>query len=84
MSGFQETKNIELLEVLAGTRPGERKKAAVRIEDLSEILQLRKMKSDSVTAAPTADQHNALVADIREIFTRLDAIALALQKRTIR
>lgn len=76
---------IEKLEVLDGSRRGNRDKAAVRIEDLRELLQIsNKLKSAQLTAAPTMADFNALQKDIEDISKRLNGVAMAIQKRMIR
>ncbi|CUX20304.1 MULTISPECIES: hypothetical protein [Agrobacterium tumefaciens complex] len=76
---------LEKLEVLDGSRRGNRDKAAVRIEDLRELLQIsNKLKSAQLTAAPTMTDFNALQKDIEDISKRLNGIALAIQKRILR
>jgi hypothetical protein len=81
---FDGTRLQELLEVLAGARAGDRSKAAVRIEDFTEILKLPEMQTDTIAAAPTMDQFNSLVRDVRATNAALNALALAIQKRQIR
>ena len=76
---------IEKLEVLDGSRRGNRDKAAVRIEDLRELLQIsNKLKSAQLTAAPTIADFNALQKDLEDISKRLNGVASAIQKRLIR
>ena len=76
---------IEKLEVLDGSRRGNRDKAAVRIEDLRELLQIsNKLRSAQLTAAPTMADFNALQKDVEDISKRLNGVAMAIQKRIIR
>ena len=76
---------LEKLEVLDGSRRGNRDKAAVRIEDLRELLQIsNKLKSAQLTAAPTIADFNALQKDLEDISKRLNGVASAIQKRLIR
>lgn len=76
---------IEKLEVLDGSRRGNRDKAAVRIEDLRELLQIStKLRSAQLTADPTMADFNALQKDLEEISNRLNGVASAIQKRLIR
>ncbi len=76
---------LEKLEVLDGSRRGNRDKAAVRIEDLRELLQINgKLRSAQLTAAPTMADFNALQKDIEDLSNRLYGVALAIQKRIIR
>ena len=75
----------EKVEVLDGTRTKDiRKKAAVRIEDLSELLRIQPVRATPVSAAPTAEEYNALLKDIEEVNSRLNVIAQALQARLLR
>jgi hypothetical protein len=82
-----DEQNLERLEILAGSRRGGRdvlRKAAVRIEDLGELLQLPPaLKSGTVSAAPTQDEHNALVADVKALHAALTAVRHMLQKRIV-
>ncbi len=80
-SKFAQQQLQEKVEVLDGSRQsGSIRKAAVRIEDLSGLLDLPPtLKSTKVTAAPTMDEHNALVDDVQSLFNRLRALADALQ-----
>ncbi len=76
---------LEKLEVLDGSRRGNRDKAAVRIEDLRELLQINgKLRSAQLTAAPTMADFNALQKDIEDLSNRLYGVASAIQKRLIR
>ncbi|MFK4259035.1 hypothetical protein [Agrobacterium tumefaciens] len=76
---------IEKLEVLDGSRRGDRTKAAVRIEDLRELLQIRnKLQTTQLTAAPTMADFNSLLKDLEDISSHLNGVALAIQKRIIR
>lgn len=76
-----DRRQVEQLEVLAGTRAkGEaRRQQAVRINDMAGILALPEtLQSTTVTAAPTAAQHNAVVQDLHTIHQRLMALSQAL------
>ncbi|MNE43256.1 hypothetical protein D3C80_1374240 [compost metagenome] len=76
---------IEKLEVLDGSRRGDRGKAAVRIDDLRELLQIRnKLQTTQLTAAPTMADFNSLLKDLEDISSHLNGVALAIQKRIIR
>nr|WP_278422983.1 hypothetical protein [Brucella anthropi] len=74
---------IEKLDVLAGTRkPGEKVRAAVRFEDLDLLTSYAyKLKSGTVSAAPTAAQHNALVEDVRHMHQTLQSLSKALKTK---
>lgn len=76
---------IEKLEVLDGSRRGNRDKAAVRIDDMRELLQIStKLRSAQLTGAPTMADFNALQKDLEDISNRLNGVATAIQKRIIR
>lgn len=74
---------IEKLDVLAGTRkPNEKGRAAVRFEDLEALTSYAyKLKSSTVSAAPTAAQHNALVEDVRRLHETLQSLSKALKTK---
>ena len=74
---------IEKLEVLAGSRkPGERRKAAIRIEDFQQLADYSyKLKSTEIGAAPTMAQYNALADDVRQIHQTLQALSSVLKQR---
>lgn len=75
---------LETLDGSRGTGAGQRK-AAVRIEDISALLELpKKLKSAKAAgAAPTKAEYDALVDDVTALFNRLTAVAQALQKRIL-
>lgn len=76
----------ERLEILDGSRSRSAiRKAAVRIEDLTGILELSaKLKSvKAAGAAPTAAEFDALVDDVAMLQLRLLAVAQALQARLL-
>ncbi|WP_284778529.1 hypothetical protein [Agrobacterium sp. lyk4-40-TYG-31] len=75
---------IEKLELLDGSRAGNREKAAVRIEDVKDLLQLAKIKTQSITAAPTMDDFNSMLRDLEEISNRLATVAAAVQRKVLR
>lgn len=79
-------RELEMLELLDGSR---RKrvapKAAVRIEDLSALLEIPP-KLKSVKAAgdpPTQAEFDALVDDVHAIHRRIAAVAAVLQARLL-
>ncbi|MBD9539926.1 hypothetical protein IB276_10725 [Ensifer sp. ENS04] len=77
-------RDLEKLEVLAGTRAGSMERAAVRIEDLVELLQIAAVRTAQVSAAPTAADFNSLLLDIKEINNRLSTVAQVLRGRLLR
>jgi hypothetical protein len=82
---MMNNRDLEKLEVLDGSRNREvRRKAAVRIEDVAELLNIAKLKTQTLVADPTMADFNSLLADLREISDRLNSVAGALQQRLIR
>ncbi|MCA1490093.1 hypothetical protein I6F11_04065 [Ensifer sp. NBAIM29] len=81
---YDSRDTIEKLEVLAGDRPRARDQAAVRIEDLAELLQIAQFQTAELSAAPTAADFNSLRGDVLEIHTRLSVIAQVLRDRIVR
>lgn len=73
----------EMLETLAGQRSKKNRKAAVLVEDLSGLFQLRnKLKSAKAAGAtPTKEEFDALVDDFHQLDARLKEIQTALQKK---
>lgn len=74
----------EKLEILDGSRKN-RRRAAVRIEDVAALLELGpSLKSaHAAGSAPTKAEHDALVDDVRMLHQRLQAVQLALQRRIL-
>jgi hypothetical protein len=73
---------IEKLETLAGERRGARGKAAVRVEDLDQLLRIpAKLKSAPAASTPTQDEFNALQADFAALHAQLMLVTAALQAR---
>ncbi len=82
---FAGQRNIEDLETLAGRRSGAIDQAAVRYRDLATLLELLpELRSTTVTAAPTQDQFNALVADLQDIHQALKTVSDALRAQALR
>lgn len=73
----------ERLDVLAGVRAnGEKRKQAVRVADLDDlVLYAYRLKSKTVSAAPTQQQHNDLVDDVRKIHETLQSISKLLNAK---
>lgn len=69
----------EQVDVLVGGR-GEKTLAAVRRGDLSWGRRLDPMKAEPVTEAPTEDDFNALVGDVKAIHDQLDSLAEMLRR----
>lgn len=73
--------DMQTLQRMVGKRfsPGEqvaRPGAAVRRGDFSILANVKAMKSQPLTAAPTATDYNNLRADLLQIFQALQAIAV--------
>lgn len=75
----------EKIEVLDGSRRKTTRRAAVRIEDVEALLQVRtKLKAVKAAGAnPTGAEFDALLDDVEAILLRLVAVADALQKRIL-
>ncbi|MRX32802.1 hypothetical protein [Aminobacter sp. MDW-2] len=85
MSSREFSDLTETVDTLAGKRPRAAEKAAVRIEDLAGLLLLTpKIKASRAGAAPTADEFNALVDDVKAIHDRLSTIVQALQPKLMK
>ncbi|WP_432475297.1 hypothetical protein ACRRRS_21890 (plasmid) [Brucella anthropi] len=82
MSDFKTQRLVEAIEVLAGTRTHGRTGAAVRVSDLDRLARYNhRLQAETVNAAPTATQHNALVSDLKAIHGMLEQISKALRDR---
>lgn len=80
----QSLVNQQLLDELDGSRRvGAEGRAAVRLDDLNGLLAMSETltSANAAGATPTAAEHNALVADVVMIHTRLRAIVDALRTR---
>lgn len=74
----------ELTEILAGTRNRVAlSKAAVRYEDLRELKQFpsRPPGFTYASGTVTADQYNALYADVKKLYELMGAIAVVIGAR---
>lgn len=81
-----ENRLRESVEELSGSRKhGSKAKAAVRIEDLSDLLQIPpKLKAEKVTAATVSvEQYNKLVDDNVALHRIMYAVAQRLQGRIL-
>lgn len=83
MSIFDEARTLEDLQTLVGSRARGRTKAAVRIEDISELVTIppklaaKRAEGETVTIA----EFNALVDDMVKLHAVLQSVAAALQER---
>jgi len=73
----------EKVEELDGSRQSQRRRAAVRIQDLEQLLQITNLKTQTLSAAPTMADFNSLLSDLRALNGQLQAVAKALQARLL-
>ncbi|MNL81015.1 hypothetical protein D3C87_2080110 [compost metagenome] len=71
-----------MVEVLDGGR-GDVLKAAARVGELATLpaMLAAEPQSRQVSAAPTLDEHNALVGDVHAIFAAVNALRAMLEAR---
>lgn len=74
----------EKIEILFGSRVGNQRKAAVRMEDLDAILKLEPVKAEPIAAAPTMEQYNKLLKDVAATNEALRSVATAMQRKILR
>jgi len=73
---------VEAIEVLAGTRTRDKNAAAVRMRDLTGLLQLpHSLAAKPAVGAPTKAEYDALLRDVTKLSTQLRIVADALQER---
>lgn len=83
MSIFDQTRALEDLQTLVGSRARGRTQAAVRIDDIAALLEVpptlsaKKAEDAEVSVA----EFNAVVADLTRLHQVLLAVATALQAR---
>lgn len=83
---MNDARLTETLEVLAGERRKDAiRKAAVRIEDLAPLLEIRpRLRAvKAAGAAPTKEEFDAVVADLTDLHNRLVTVAAAIQARIL-
>lgn len=78
---FDAQRFQEDLEILSGKRASSKNKAAVRIEDFTEILNLPQIQTDTLTANFTFNDLNTLLGDVKALNKALRAMASAIQVR---
>lgn len=86
MDDLQSHQHVETLETLAGERgKAASARAAVRIEDLRGILEIKKRLQSQKAAgsSPTKAEFDALVEDVHDMHNRLVAVMEALQRHLI-
>jgi len=75
-------RHLERLEILDGSRNSNRELAAVRVKDLMPLLQFKQLQATAAAgAAPTKAEHDALLADVKQVVARLNEIATLLQEK---
>lgn len=77
---MMDTRTKEKVEILAGER-GDRKEAAARLKHLQALVGSVPAEITAVplTAAPTADQYNALLEDVRRLHAGFNALRVLLR-----
>lgn len=85
MTPDDERRYREKLELLDGTRSRQRRQAAVRIADLSGLLQIpdRLQVVSAAGATPTKAEFDALASDLEFIRARLFEVVTVLNKRLV-
>lgn len=85
MANTDEARLREKIEVLDGTRRKvDRRRAAVRVEDLAPLLQIPQMQATAAAgAAPTQAEYDTLLKDVRTLHARLTEIATLLQAKIL-
>lgn len=81
MSPAYDNRMHEKLETLDGSRSGSKDGAAVRLQDLDQLVRLAEVKTKAVTSAPTAAQFNSLLDDLTAISNAVRSVASDLRKR---
>lgn len=84
MSPTYDNRMHEKLETLDGSRAGTKDQAAVRMQDLDQLLRLAEVKTKKVTSTPTATEFNSLVDDIAAISNAIRSVANDLRKKRSR
>lgn len=84
MSPIYDNRMHEKLETLDGSRAGSRDQAAVRLQDLDQLLVLAEVKTKKLTAAPTAANFNSLLDDLTAISNAVRSVANDLRKKRAR
>ena len=84
MTPVYDQRMHQKLETLDGSRSGSRDAAAVRLNDLDQLLILAAVKSRHVASAPTAAEFNTLVDDLTAISNAVRSVANDLRRRRSR
>jgi hypothetical protein len=85
MNANDERRLVEKVEVLDGSRSAQRRRAAVRIDDLSALFDVadRLQAVKAAGATPTKAEFDALVDDIGRLRAQLYRVMEALQARIL-
>jgi len=75
-----DARTKEKVDILAGER-GDRKEAAARLKHLQALVGSVPAEITAVplTSAPTADQYNALLEDVRRLHAGFNALRVLLR-----
>jgi len=75
-----DARTKEKVEILVGER-GDKREAAVRRKHLLALVGNLPADTSSrpVNAAPTAEQYNALLADVRQLYAAINALRVLLR-----
>lgn len=84
MSPVYDNRMHEKLETLDGSRAGAKDQAAVRLQDLDQILRLAEVKTKAVAGSPTQDDFNSLLADLVTLSNAVRSVANDLRKKRVR
>lgn len=81
---YHPLRESEAIEELSGERGKDKKKGAIRLEDVRELLMLSPtLQSSQVSNNPTAADYNKLQADLTNIHQVLSSLSASIQKRII-
>ena len=75
-----DARTKEKVDILAGER-GDRREAAARIKHLQAMVNVvpAEPKAMTLTSAPTAEQYNALLEDVRKLHAAFNALRVLLR-----
>lgn len=85
MTPAQAARIKEQIETLDGSRGQSKLRAAVRIEDLAPLMQIkdRMQAAKAAGAAPTKAEYDALVVEVEFLRARLYEVMQVLQTRLL-
>lgn len=84
MSPTYDNRMHEKLETLDGSRAGTKDQAAVRMQDLDQLLRLAEVKTKKVSGPPTQADFNSLLDDLIAISNAVRSVASDLRKQRAR